>query len=1119
MATYTASDLGRGLLYNGQPYQRESCVGTLTYDSYYESDNTMVVQLQRLDLSYSASNISGAVKGRNCIACCGPWSVQFGADFGGATVLNWTLGIDLPLGNYSWSRTSTATYRIQPGSSVTIPLYYHHGSGTCGDAVARVSFTNNRTRPTPTPPSLTLSCGPSSVSATAGTFSASGSYGYCESQSNYTRWYLYRNSDLTGLVTSGSGTSATFSGLNPNTRYYVNVIRSNGCFVVERTCNFVTLTPNTLTDPKATSWQSGCVRVTVNNGGKVYPPNTCIWYRKKGSSAWTKGPCTDTTTVDELCISGLEEDTCYEVQGRTTTTAGTYTGNTVSFCTPKKCVQGVVTSTDIGLDQKTWESYAKVCVHYEAYTSPCELSVQYRVKGGYDQNWQESDVLHITDPITTVGGKIEGDYCFTLHNLFPNLTEYEMRLHGTADDCDLTTDPTTFITPLVPEPDPVKVCETLHYLTELICQAVKELEKGNKTIYANPYSAALCDPYNENPTHLTLWSRFLRFAHAVNCLTCNMADVGLKAGLENQYYVGEVGWVDMLEEILEDTDKESWRLVTSGVIRAYIDSKLHEVWHYHGAVDYIVNKLGDAPSDAKKVLNLEDSKVYVKQGGNWVLADEKEQPDDFAVYHINKALKSALGDVKAESAWYYFQGTWNNLDANTATLAKKVKYLYEHKDDIAYNEPGKARISIQTNEQNFDYNTLPCGERKVCFVLEDMELPPQGYHRIKFITGSDATIIQDQDVLDGALAQRPTDPTKYCMDFTDWEDETVPGVSFNWNTVIKRDYTLKAIWSPHPVTITFDLGSDKATGTVPSPINGFCGNAIGTLPTSAGFSRPGGTFSGWAIDGVPIDATYTLTDEDKTAVALWTMEKYNVTFHLDNGDPNVVKVVEYEETAEPPADPERTDFIFTGWYLDSDYQTPWDETSPVYNDTDIYAGWIPAYYTVSFNSDGGSPVPSQTVAYQDYADRPADPTKDGFILKEWQLNGEPYNFDVPVTEDITLVAVWDTVYTVTFDPNGGSPKPDDQKIPAGDFISMPPVPSKTGAEFAYWEYNGAEYQFGTDPVQSNMTLKARWYYTVEFDADGGSPVPPTQKVLDGGQATKPTDPTKDGYEFECWEEE
>ena len=70
--------------------------------------------------------------------------------------------------------------------------------------------------------------------------------------------------------------------------------------------------------------------------------------------------------------------------------------------------------------------------------------------------------------------------------------------------------------------------------------------------------------------------------------------------------------------------------------------------------------------------------------------------------------------------------------------------------------------------------------------------------------------------------------------------------------------------------------------------------------------------------------------------------------------------------------------------------------------------------TVTFDSDGGSAVASQTVVSGYKAVEPDDPAKDGFAFKGWyQVTGgmtaeTAFDFDTAVTGDITLKAVWVT---------------------------------------------------------------------------------------------------------------
>ena len=66
-------------------------------------------------------------------------------------------------------------------------------------------------------------------------------------------------------------------------------------------------------------------------------------------------------------------------------------------------------------------------------------------------------------------------------------------------------------------------------------------------------------------------------------------------------------------------------------------------------------------------------------------------------------------------------------------------------------------------------------------------------------------------------------------------------------------------------------------------------------------------------------------------------------------------------------------------------------------------------YTVTFDTDGGSKIDAQEVDENGTATKPADPTKDGYTFKGWQLDGKDYDFATPVTADITLKAVWEKV--------------------------------------------------------------------------------------------------------------
>ena len=140
-------------------------------------------------------------------------------------------------------------------------------------------------------------------------------------------------------------------------------------------------------------------------------------------------------------------------------------------------------------------------------------------------------------------------------------------------------------------------------------------------------------------------------------------------------------------------------------------------------------------------------------------------------------------------------------------------------------------------------------------------------------------------------------------------------------------------------------------------------------------------------------------------------------------------------------------------------------------------------YTVTFDSYGGTPVPpAQEVEYGLTATKPADPTLKGYTFAFWYLgedeqNATAYDFNTPVTENITLTAKWNiNKYTVTFDSYGGTPVPPAQEVEYGLTATEPAAPEKTGYTFDGWYLGDEKYDFSA-AVEQNITLTAKWHVT------------------------------------------
>lgn len=66
-------------------------------------------------------------------------------------------------------------------------------------------------------------------------------------------------------------------------------------------------------------------------------------------------------------------------------------------------------------------------------------------------------------------------------------------------------------------------------------------------------------------------------------------------------------------------------------------------------------------------------------------------------------------------------------------------------------------------------------------------------------------------------------------------------------------------------------------------------------------------------------------------------------------------------------------------------------------------------FTVTFDSQGGSAVASQTVSYGEKATKPSDPTKEGYTFGDWYEEAEgvtKFDFDTPIKSNWTLYAKW-----------------------------------------------------------------------------------------------------------------
>lgn len=117
-------------------------------------------------------------------------------------------------------------------------------------------------------------------------------------------------------------------------------------------------------------------------------------------------------------------------------------------------------------------------------------------------------------------------------------------------------------------------------------------------------------------------------------------------------------------------------------------------------------------------------------------------------------------------------------------------------------------------------------------------------------------------------------------------------------------------------------------------------------------------------------------------------------------------------------------YVFLGWYTDPELMNLTNPVEDGYEmpatDLTLYAKWERKDLLVQFDSQGGSPVESQSVAYNTSAEEPQEPTRAGYRFMGWytkEVGGERWTFDRLVAEDTTLYARWESVGTAPYTIN------------------------------------------------------------------------------------------------------
>lgn len=202
-------------------------------------------------------------------------------------------------------------------------------------------------------------------------------------------------------------------------------------------------------------------------------------------------------------------------------------------------------------------------------------------------------------------------------------------------------------------------------------------------------------------------------------------------------------------------------------------------------------------------------------------------------------------------------------------------------------------------------------------------------------------------------------------------------------------------------------------------------------------------------------------------------KSYLVLFESNGGSSVMSQRVIEGNNVKRPENPTKNGFTFLDWFLD-DKEFDFDSYK-VTKDITLKAKWNIIEGTevvvVHFNSDGGTEIDDIELVKGDILNPPVNPTRDGYRFSGWSYNGEQYNFDSPINENATFIAIW------VKDNNSNSNN--------NSHTNIDNVPVKVGkCEYGLNGYGTDNYstslsddEFGVIRMSYDVMFNPRWYYS------------------------------------------
>lgn len=361
---------------------------------------------------------------------------------------------------------------------------------------------------------------------------------------------------------------------------------------------------------------------------------------------------------------------------------------------------------------------------------------------------------------------------------------------------------------------------------------------------------------------------------------------------------------------------------------------------------------------------------YLREGDNKVLAPEKVVTDQTFDTEVTEQAADVVGYTPDAPSKTMILDEYNKVltfsySANTYDYTvRHIKQLPDGSYDEANAEvetlSGKfeALAAVTAKDYGEHYPTNDADTKQNIKIEEGLTIDVKydlDEHTLTFETNG-GSAINPVTVRHGNAVARPADPTKDKYTFIGWYADPEFTEEYDFATVLEADKTIYAKFELTSTPIgdiyvrydvlhikqlpdgTYDLAnaevehlSAKKDSTVTAVIKDY--RATHHVNVNRTLSKLTGTaiqpYMG--VDGKPV---YTILS------VYYDLDFHTLTFDTMGGSKIAPETVRHGLTVAKPKDPVNGGYIFDGWYTDKTFRHRYDFSTPLTQDTTIYAKWF-----------------------------------------------------------------------------------------------------------------------------------------------------------------------------------